>query len=42
MDNIELIKTTLNMRDVIDKYGYALVRGDFILCPFHSEKNRFM
>ncbi len=33
----EVIKSTLSMEDVAQRYGYEPNRSGFISCPFHSE-----
>ena len=35
---VEIIKQSINMYDVLGRYGFELNRKGFIRCPFHSEK----
>ena len=34
----DIIKSTLSMQDIAARYGFELDRGNFICCPFHSDK----
>ena len=38
-DIVEQIKSQINMRDVLNKYGIELNRQGFAKCPFHVEKS---
>jgi DNA primase len=38
MTPTEIIKSTLSMRQVAERYGFEPNRGGYIRCPFHSEK----
>lgn len=37
-DPVPIIKDSLTMRQVVERYGYEIDRKDFICCPFHNEK----
>ena len=37
-DPVPIIKDSLTMRQVIERYGYEIDRKDFVCCPFHNEK----
>lgn len=32
------IRETLNMQDMLSRYGFELNRNGFMCCPFHNEK----
>jgi hypothetical protein len=36
------IKSALRMRDVAERYGLSVTRGDMVRCPFHGEKTPSM
>ena len=38
IDIAEQIKSQINMRDILNKYGIELNRQGFAKCPFHGEK----
>lgn len=40
--NVEEIKKTYSMRDILGRYGLQPNRAGFICCPFHKEKTASM
>jgi len=34
----DIIKSSLSMQDIAERYGFEVDRGNFICCPFHSDK----
>lgn len=42
IDGVQIIKDTLSMRDIVDRYGYHIDKKGFICCPFHNEKTPSM
>lgn len=36
--NVEIITSSLNIRDVMEHYGVVFNNRGFAICPFHSEK----
>lgn len=35
-EDIELVKDSITMRDLCDRYGFKINRAGFISCPFHG------
>ena len=42
IDAVQVIKSHLTMREVLERYGYSVNRKGFICCPFHNEKTPSM
>ena len=42
MNYAETIKESISMRDICEKYGIAINRSGFAVCPFHNEKTPSM
>lgn len=38
MDNAAIIKQSVSMEDLVERYGFHPNRAGFICCPFHGEK----
>ena len=38
-EDIELVRSSVNMQDLVARYGYKISRGGYIKCPFHADHN---